>query len=57
MNKILKAMIYVDEMDAILLKVKGQGTYLSLILRQNIFLYDILWLRGLHPGLSSRPQA
>lgn len=28
MNKILKAMIYVDEMDAILLKVKGQGTKL-----------------------------
>lgn len=25
MNKILKGMIYIDEMDTILLKVKGQG--------------------------------
>jgi hypothetical protein len=25
MNKILKAMIYIDEMDSILLKVKAQG--------------------------------
>jgi ABC-type amino acid transport substrate-binding protein len=26
LNKILKAMVFVDEMDAILLKVKAQGT-------------------------------
>lgn len=26
MNKILKTMIYIDEMDTILLKVKGQGS-------------------------------
>ena len=28
LNKILKAMIYIDEMDTILLKVKGQGNKL-----------------------------
>jgi hypothetical protein len=27
LNRILKTMIFVDEMDIILLKVKGQGTY------------------------------
>jgi len=27
-NKILKAIIYIDEMDTILLKVKGQGKYI-----------------------------
>lgn len=30
LNKILKAMIYVDEMDSVLLKVKAQGMRFSL---------------------------
>lgn len=55
MNKILKAMIYVDEMDSILLKVKGQGM-LCIKLRKNIFLYDFFRIRSLYSRVSCCPS-
>jgi hypothetical protein len=48
-------MIYIDEMDTILLKVKAQGTNLFK-LRKNIFLHVIFWIRRLYHRLSSSPQ-
>ena len=42
LNKILRAMIYVDEMDSILLKVKGQGKSILYQFRKNIILHDFL---------------
>lgn len=42
LNKMLKTMIYTEEMDHILLKAKGQGKALC-HRRQDIFLHDIVW--------------
>jgi hypothetical protein len=50
--KVLKTMIFVDEMDDILLKVKGQGMHDTYV-RENLILYDIFWRAWLHCWICS----
>ena len=45
-------MIYIDEMDSILLKVKAQGIIFILLYRQNIILYEFIRLRSMHTWFS-----